>query len=258
MSDSEEDLDALFEEMAANPAAAAAAAAASPVTLSSPPASVAPPVASAPATSATAADSELIDPNSNKPIFDRLGGVVRVLHDSMRELGYDRSLADVTSQITDAHGRLEYIATLTEQAANKVLNATDEGMPAQDELAKKAKDIEDRWSTLFAGKLSIDAFKVLSKDTQVFAKDTITATEAEKARLLSIMMSQDFQDLTGQLIKKVVAITSAVERELAQILIDNAPAANREKAVELMSGPSVPTSAMEQDDVDNLLDSLGF
>jgi len=248
MSDSEEDLEALFEEMAANP----------PAVNQAPPAVVTkkeePPASGTEGTS----DHELIDTNSNKPIFERLGGVVRVLHDSMRELGYDRSLADVTSQITDAHGRLEHIATLTEQAANKVLNATDEGMPAQDELAKKAKNIEDRWSSLFAGQMSIDSFKDLAKDSLTFAKDTTTSTEEEKARLLSIMMSQDFQDLTGQLIKKVVAITSAVERELAQILIDNAPASAKEKAVELMSGPSAPASALEQDDVDNLLDSLGF
>lgn len=248
MSDSEEDLEALFEEMAAQPAPAT-----QPTSTIS--ASNIQPASDA---VSTEIDPELIDSNTNKPIFERLGGVVRTLHDSMRELGYDRSLADVTSQITDAHGRLEYIATLTEQAAHKVLNVTDEGMPAQDELAKKAKDIEDRWTTLFAGQMSIDAFKVLSKDSQTFARDTIASTEAEKARLLSIMMSQDFQDLTGQLIKKVVTITSAVERELAQILIDNAPTNTREKAVELMSGPSVPTSALEQDDVDNLLDSLGF
>ena len=250
MSDSEEDLEALFEEMAANPPAASQAAAVAPTKIE-PPAAVSSP-------NSISIDPNLVDPNTNKPIFERLGGVVRVLHDSMRELGYDRSLADVTSQITDAHGRLEYIATLTEQAANKVLNATDEGMPAQDELAKKAKNIEDRWTSLFAGQMNMDAFKVLAKDSQNFAKETIASTEAEKARLLSIMMSQDFQDLTGQLIKKVVTITSAVERELAQILIDNAPASTKDKAVELMSGPSVPTSALEQDDVDNLLDSLGF
>lgn len=253
MSDSDEDLEALFEQMAAQPAAAIQAA-----TKPVPAAPATPPAKEATPTASDAEGDSLVDPNTNRPIFDRLGGVVRVLHDSMRELGYDRSLADVTSQITDAHGRLEYIATLTEQAANKVLNATDEGMPAQDDLAKKAKDIDDRWNSLFTGQMNIDAFKVLARDSQNFAKEAIASTEAEKARLLSIMMSQDFQDLTGQLIKKVVTITSAVERELAQILIDNAPASSKEKAIELMSGPSAPASALEQDDVDNLLDSLGF
>ncbi len=244
MSDSDEDLEALFEEMANQPAgkpAAAASATAEPVELHEIPEEV------------TSGALKI-----SKPMFDRLGGVVRVLHDSMRELGYDRSLTDLTSQITDAHERLDYIATLTEQAANKVLNATDEGMPEQDALAKKAKDIDERWTSVFAGQVSVDAFKVLASDSQTFAKDTIIATEAEKARLLGIMMSQDFQDLTGQLIKKVLKITGAIECELAQILLDNAPAEIREKAAELLEGPSVAASALEQDDVDNLLDSLGF
>ena len=88
------------------------------------------------------------------------------------------------------------------------------------------------------------------------------ATEAEKARLLEIMMAQDFQDITGQLIKKVVAITKKVESELAQLLKDNAPAEVREKIaqkeVSLMSGPSVPSEALTQDSVDDLLADLGF
>ena len=89
---------------------------------------------------------------TDKPMYERLGGIVRLLHDSMRELGYDRSLSDVASQIGDAQGRLEHVATLTEQAANKVLNLIDIGMPAQDALAAKAKDIKERWTSLYAGK----------------------------------------------------------------------------------------------------------
>jgi chemotaxis protein CheZ len=192
------------------------------------------------------------------PIYNRLGNIVRTLHDSMRELGYDRSLNEVASQINDAQGRLEYVASLTEQAANKVLNATDVGIPEQDALAKSAKGLENRWDQLFSGNMSIEDFKVLAADSKSFSQHVQTATDAEKARLLDIMMAQDFQDLTGQLIKKVLIITQAVERELAQILIDNAPTELKEKAIELMEGPSVPNAALEQDDVDNLLDSLGF
>ena len=255
MSDTDEDLEALFEEMASQPASPAAsntatAAAATPVA-----SAVLDPITDEAIPLDVAPDGSL---KISKPMFERLGGVVRVLHDSMRELGYDRSLTDLTSQITDAHERLDYIATLTEKAANTVLNATDEAMPEQDNLAKRAKDIDDRWSNLFSGQMSIEAFKTLANDSQNFAKETIASTEAEKARLLAIMMSQDFQDLTGQLIKKVLKITGDIECELAQILLDNAPAEIREKAVELLEGPSVAASALVQDDVDNLLDSLGF
>lgn len=245
MTDSSEDLDALFEEMANQRPAGNADSAPAPVNLESPPPA---------STKISLTNSEAAD----KPIFDRLGGLMRMMHDSMRELGYDRSLSDVASQISDAQGRLEYVASLTEQAANKVLNATDVGIPEQDMLAKNAKEIDDKWSQLFAGKLSVDDFKLLASDSKTFANKVIASTDAEKSRLLDIMMAQDFQDLTGQLIKKVLVITQAVERELAQILIDNAPAELKEKAIELMEGPSVPNAALEQDDVDNLLDSLGF
>jgi chemotaxis protein CheZ len=244
MTDSADDLDALFEEMSNQRD-------------SSPPAVDVP---AAPVIESThnKLSLSLAGEGAARPMFDRLGNLVRMMHDSMRELGYDRSLSDVASQIADAQGRLEYVASLTEQAANKVLNATDAGIPEQDGLAKNAKDIDERWSKLFSGKMSIDEFKLLASDSKSFANKVITSTDAEKARLLDIMMAQDFQDLTGQLIKKVLIITQAVEHELAQILLDNAPSDLKEKAIELMEGPSVPNAALEQDDVDNLLDSLGF
>ncbi|MDO8652982.1 MAG: protein phosphatase CheZ [Undibacterium sp.] len=247
MTDSVDDLDALFEEMANQRVETQ-------VSVSQ--------LSAQTLASATLAPSKLMfhstEDQSAKPIFDRLGGLVRMMHESMRELGYDRSLSDVASQISDAQGRLEYVATLTEQAANKVLNATDLGMPEQDVLAKNAKTMDARWENLFSGNMSVDEFKLLAADSKTFANTVISSTDAEKARLLEIMMAQDFQDLTGQLIKKVLIITQAVERELAQILIDNAPLELKEKAIELMEGPSAPHAALEQDDVDNLLDSLGF
>jgi len=226
--------------------------------------------AGAPAHAATAsldADGDLED-QTGKPMFERLGGIVRMLHDSLRQLGYDRSLSSVATQITDAQDRLEYIGSLTEQAANKVLNAVDVGMPELDLLQKKSKDMDARWCQLFEGKMNVEEFKGLAADSRQFAAAVSDATDAEKARLLEIMMAQDFQDITGQLIKKIVTITHAAEKELAQLLLDNAPPETRaameaaqaaaKQPTELMQGPSVPSNAMGQDDVDSLLADLGF
>lgn len=249
-SPAEDDFEALFDQVAAQSSAPAAAAVAAPAAPTVP--------ATGDAAEAYAADGHAAD----KPMFERLGGIVRLLHDSLRELGYDKALTEASTQINDAQDRLEYVASLTEQAANKVLNTLDDGMPAQDVLSKHARQMETRWADLYAGKLSIDEFKALAGDSREFAKAVTAATDAEKARLLDIMMAQDFQDITGQLIKKVVAITKTVEHELAELLRDNAPPAVREKLAAakpaLMSGPSVPSVALDQDNVDDLLADLGF
>ncbi len=286
MTDAADDFDALFDEVSAQrdaapaPAVAAAPAPAAAAAVaeddfealfdqvsaqSSAPAAVvegaAPAAPDVPHTG-DAAEAYAADGHADKPMFERLGGIVRLLHDSLRELGYDKALTEASTQINDAQDRLEYVASLTEQAANKVLNTLDDGMPAQDVLSKHAKQMETRWADLYAGKLSIDEFKALAGDSREFAKAVTAATDAEKARLLDIMMAQDFQDITGQLIKKVVAITKTVEHELAELLRDNAPPAVREKLAAakpaLMSGPSVPSVALDQDNVDDLLADLGF
>ncbi|MBI1890648.1 MAG: protein phosphatase CheZ [Burkholderiales bacterium] len=203
----------------------------------------------------TSADAEN---SSENPMFERLGGIVRLLHDSLRELGYDKSLSEASSQIGEAKDRLEYIASLTEQSAVKVLNTLDEGIPAQEALVKQGKAIEERWALLFEGKIGIEEFKVLAADSRKFASTIVSEGEKEKARLLEIMMAQDFQDLTGQIIKKVVGVTKQIEHDLAQLLLENAPAKIKVKHNDLMNGPSLPDNAMIQDDVDDLLADLGF
>lgn len=196
--------------------------------------------------------------------FNRIGHLARQLHDSMKELGYDRMLEDSARQIPDARQRLTYIAQMTEQAASKVLNSVDIVQPLQGELLTRSRELEGRWEKMFASQLSVDEFKALAADTRSYFQAAPGKIEATNAQLTEIVMAQDFQDLTGQVIKKVVDMVQALEGQLLQVLIELAPEEKKVEAPEgLMNGPVINAAGRSdvvtsQAQVDDLLESLGF
>jgi chemotaxis protein CheZ len=145
----------------------------------------------------------------------------------------------------DARQRLSYIAEMTEQAASKVLNATDIAKPIQDKL-QPAPSPARRWDRLYANQLSPDEFRALAGETREFLGGGQRQRETN-AQLLEIMMAQDFQDLTGQVIKKVVDLAQGLEQQLLQVLLEAMPAERKTEASEsLMNGPVI--SAVGRDD----------
>jgi chemotaxis protein CheZ len=193
----------------------------------------------------------------------KLGKLTRALHDSLRQLGLDKSLQQAASAIPDTRDRLNYVATLTEKAAERALNATEIARPVQDELEKGAKALATKWDRLFDSRLSIDEFKVLVAETRHYLGEVPTRTEATREQLTEIMMAQDFQDLTGQVIKKVTAAAHDIEHKLLQLLVEQMPAEKRSGAESLLNGPLIKHDGSKdvvanQDQVDELLESLGF
>lgn len=197
-------------------------------------------------------------------VFHRLGQLTRQVHDSLRELGLEGALKEAAEAIPDARQRLGYIAQTTEQAASRVLNATDVARPIQDELASGADELKARWDALYAGKLSPEAFRELSADTHGFLSAVGQGTRTTSAQLHEIMMAQDFQDLTGQVIKRVVDLAQMLETQLLQVLLEAAPPQVRqERHSGLLNGPVIDATGRtdvltSQAQVDDLLESLGF
>ncbi|MCC6534802.1 MAG: protein phosphatase CheZ [Burkholderiales bacterium] len=197
-------------------------------------------------------------------LLAKIGQLTRTLHESLRDLGYDRMVEEAASSIPDARERLAYVATLTERAAQRVLNATDAARPLQDLLAAGAGDLAARWRKVFAAQASVEEFKALAAATVQFLDQVPVHTKATSDQLMEIVMAQDFQDLTGQVIKRINELAHQVERQLLQLLVEGTPAAQRPPGCnELLNGPVVNPErsgdvVRTQAQVDDLLESLGF
>jgi len=198
-------------------------------------------------------------------VFNRIGNMARVLHDTLTELGYEKLLEQTVSALPDAKDRLAYVANLTEQAACRVLNATDIANPLVEQIEAGSKELGARWDKVFANQMSPNEFKKLAEETRAFLnKDLPQKTAATHAQLTEIMMAQDFQDLTGQVIKKIVTLAQTLEAGLMGVLVEVVPETKRtEEVTNLMNGPVVNAEGrtdvvVNQEQVDDLLDSLGF
>ncbi len=210
---------------------------------------------------AAAGSAAMTDPNEE--FLSRIGHMTRALHENLRGLGLDKLIEKAATDIPDARDRLDYVARLSEDAAQKVLNATDEAGPLQDGISKDAKELSSSWQALLDGQGGEADWRELAQRTIVALGSATAATSATKGHLMDIMMAQDFQDLTGQVIKRVTSIAQNLEKQLVQTLIDFAPEElKKDIDTGLLNGPQIDTSAegivADQGQVDDLLDSLGF
>lgn len=198
-------------------------------------------------------------------VFNKIGHMARVLHDTLGQLGYDKLIEKAVSSLPDAKDRLAYVANLTEQAACRVLNATDIANPLVEDITSRSKALGGDWDKAFANQLSTEQFRQLAVDTRAFLNQQLPEkTQATHAQLTEIMMAQDFQDLTGQVIKKIVVLAQELESSLMSLLLEVVPETKRtEELNSLMNGPVVNAEGradvvVNQEQVDDLLDSLGF
>jgi chemotaxis protein CheZ len=212
------------------------------------------------------AQNALSDPvvgDSAEQLVNRIGHLARQMREGMRELGLDKGIARVTEAIPDARERLNYVARMTERAAERALNAVDIAQPIQENLSRQASGLAERWDVWFSSALELNDARELVMDTRSYLSGVPQQVSATHAQLMEIMMAQDFQDLTGQVVKKMMDMIQDMETQLLQLLIDNTPIEKRpESGSGLLNGPSTrpgnPDAVENQNQVDDLLASLGF
>ncbi|SER78614.1 Chemotaxis regulator CheZ, phosphatase of CheY~P [Nitrosomonas sp. Nm51] len=202
-----------------------------------------------------------------KNVIDQVGHLTRNLHNSLRELGYDKRLESLASEVPGAQDKLTYVVTKTKQAAERVISATEITMPIQEKLSLDASQLSEKWKLAFEEQRvqpDTEKFKQLLIETLSFVDKVPEQADATNAQLMEIMMAQDFQDLTGQVIKKITYMVQRLEHDLVQLLLANVPVTKQISSNdELMNGPVTnpeksPDTVSSQDQVDDLLASLGF
>ena len=199
--------------------------------------------------------------SGNPDMFRQLGSITRQLHDALKELGYTDKLKGTVDQLPDAQSRLSYIARLTGEAAEKVLNHVDEGKAEQAKIAERGRQLADTITR-------VPGLARAMPELLEWSKDIIDLSGKSDARLTDIMMAQDFHDLTGQVIGRVVQLAGTIEEQLLSLLLQSAPGGQpgQDHAIveqPALAGPVVNAEGRtdvvsDQKQVDDLLASLGF
>lgn len=192
-------------------------------------------------------------------VYDELGHVARQLHSAVVQLGVDGYLHRIAAEIPDARERLVYVGQLTDRAAHKVLGLVEQGQPECRALRDEAQALGAKLEAAAAGASPEQA--ALLAEARRFAEQAAARADQQYETLGEIMLSQDFQDLSGQVIQKVVKIITETEDQLLGLLLKHAPmhaSDLKHPASQDLQGPQVEGKALDQGDVDDLLASLGF
>ena len=210
-------------------------------------------------------------------LYQEVGKLTRSLHEAIRNFHLDGSISEQNSaelsKMTDASDRLTYVVQLTNNAANKTLDLVEESMPIASELKEEAEVLKQDWARLRRREMAPEEFRELYKRMDLFLDKMTVQSDQVYRNLSDILLAQDFQDLTGQVIQKVTALVKEVEVNLVNLVrmagkVDQITGTEhefekQEQDATLGEGPQIKAAEREdvvsgQDDVDDLLSSLGF
>lgn len=213
--------------------------------------------------------------NISNPMLQEIGELTRDLHESIKSFSIDDRMSQIANdEIPDARDRLQYVIDKTEVAANKTMDAVDRCMPIADNLHEGLLQVRPQWNELMHGRIELAEFKALCHRIDNLLSEVEGDSTELRGQLTEILMAQDFQDLTGQIIRRVITLVEEVEGRLVEILTafsaDSAADGqleesnnNKKKASTDPEGPILNAQERDdavssQDEVDDLLSSLGF
>jgi chemotaxis protein CheZ len=203
-------------------------------------------------------------------LFHEVGKLTRELHDALNNFNVDSRLVDLTEKdMPDTRDRLNFVIETTEEAAHKTLGYIDETLPLATELKKTADDIEQSWHRFRMREMNAEEFRALSKEIEAYLPSVKSNTELIHKNLSEMTIAQGFQDITGQVIRQVITLVEEVEDNLVRLVKIAGTELKDVKKDDVVvdpikaEGPQINAKdkanvVNDQDEVDDLLSSLGF
>lgn len=208
-------------------------------------------------------------------MFVQIGRLTRDLHDAIENFQVDTRFTTLAkNEIPDAKERLNYVIKMTEEAANTTMNAVEKLFPIAEAVEQHALSLDQEWQRFRTKNMSADDFRAMSKDIDSFLPSIAVNSTEIRSKLNEVLMAQGFQDLTGQVIRKVIGLVTEVENKLVELIKiscqhlrtgDEPIQSEADGKKESAFGPVVPgvddrasDTVSGQDEVDDLLSSLGF
>ena len=153
---------------------------------------------------------------------------------------FDRvTKANDANAMPSARERLAYVAHMIEQATLHTLGEIKAAQPLQDQMAADAVDLAARWDSLIRCEMDVESFKLLAGDNREFLDAVQVHTCAGSTQLRKILMAQESQGLTVQVINTVSAIVGDMEKQLLALPPENAAPENRREAIDLLHSPVI-------------------
>lgn len=212
----------------------------------------------------------------DQSLYREVGRLTRSLHEAIRNFQIDARNAEqkeALSKMSDASDRLNYVVQMTGQAANRTMDLVENAMPLAHAMRDEAVELREEWLRLRRREMAPAEFRELYGRIDRFFTTLTADSDTLYQSLSEILLAQDFQDLTGQVIQKVTALVKEVEENLLSLVVmashvDQLTGTiheieEKEESAEKGVGPQIKADEREdvvsgQDDVDDLLSSLGF
>ena len=202
-------------------------------------------------------------------LWSQLRKLTTDLGSALERFQLDSRLVDLAEkEVPDAKHRRDYVLKMTDEAAHKTMDLVEQSGPLAGRISSDAEKLSTMWQQFRNRQISPEDFRNLLDQMEVFLNDVRSTSEQLRRNLAEVLMTQGYQDLSGQIIRGVIKLVDEVELTLGHLVHLATSHTGKEAPGDKFResrghGPAVPgvdhgNVVNGQQDIDALLSGLGI